>query len=101
MKTDTYSKVVLTIIAVCLVVLTLQQTNLIPKAYAAEARTPAFADSNLSFDYSGRLRVSVENTPDVNIKNTPNVSIYNTPNVKLYGTPSVKIDNNYIYTKPY
>lgn len=93
MKADTYSKVVLTIIAVCLIVLTLQQTNLIPKAYAAEARTPAFTDSNLSFDYSGRLRVSVENTPDV--------SITNTPNVKLYGTPSVKIDNSYIYTKPY
>ncbi len=36
MKTDTYTKIILTIIAICLLILTLNQVDLIPKAYAAE-----------------------------------------------------------------
>ena len=36
MKADTYTKVVLTIIATCLLILTLRQVELIPNAYAAD-----------------------------------------------------------------
>lgn len=85
MKTDTYSKVVLTIIAVCLVVLTLQQTNVIPKAHAAEAHSAGVYDSNFRFDSWGNLKVSIENTPEVELRNTPRV----------------EVSNSYIYVKEY
>ena len=36
MKTDLYTKIILTVIAVCLSILTLQNIDLITKTYAAE-----------------------------------------------------------------
>ena len=39
MKTDTYLKAVLTVIAICLVILTLKSVNILPEAQAG-AKTP-------------------------------------------------------------
>ena len=41
MKVDLYTKSVLTVIAVCLVILTLQTLQLVPKTYAAPASATA------------------------------------------------------------
>lgn len=113
MKSDFYTKFILTIIAISLVILVLKDTNIITPVNAS----PAFSNSSSSetvdvnivsingnSTYYG-LKVSVENTPtvkieslyglDVNIKNTPTVKIddYSAIDVNVKNTPTVKVDD--------
>ena len=64
MKTDVYTKIVLTVIAVCLSILTLQNIDIIPKAYAGE--TKKNADILTTKNY-GLVPLNSDGTIDVNI----------------------------------
>ena len=71
MKTDRYLKVVLTVIAVCLVMLTLQNMNLIPKAQAEGPLplVPNYALVPLSGDGTVEVKIkSIDDVLDVNIQ---------------------------------
>jgi len=71
MKTDTYLKIILTVIAVCLVILTLQNSNLIRPvsagsgnpASAPYALVPLNADGSMDVSvksFQGELNVNIE-----------------------------------------
>jgi hypothetical protein len=72
-KIDNYTKSVLTIIAVCLTILTLKQLDLVPKAYAGEATKHKTAPSSnyglvpLNEDGSITVKLSSSDEMDVNI----------------------------------
>lgn len=86
MKTDFYTKTVLTIIAVCLTVLTLQNVDIIPKAYAAEKKNNlnTVPDKNYALvpvNENGTIDVVIRgiNTSDeldVNIDEVGGMSVY-------------------------
>jgi len=60
MKTDRYTQIVLTVIALCLCVLTIQNLAILPEVQASD--TPAFAPTTVS------LPLNPDGTIDVNIK---------------------------------
>ncbi|MDR7212529.1 hypothetical protein [Flavobacterium piscis] len=64
MKTDLYTKIVLTVIAVCLSILTLQNIDIIPKTYAAE---PNKNGNILAAKNYGLVPLNSDGTIDVNI----------------------------------
>jgi hypothetical protein len=64
MKTDTYTKTVLTIIAICLAILTFQHVDIIPKAYAA---TPGDYDRGKPFDSGKYMLVPVNADGSINV----------------------------------
>ncbi|MEO7978002.1 hypothetical protein [Flavobacterium sp.] len=64
MKTDVYTKIVLTVIAICLSILTLQNVDIIPKTYAAE--TKKNGDILTTKNY-GLVPLNSDGTIDVNI----------------------------------
>lgn len=64
MKTDLYTKIVLTVIAVCLSVLTLQNIDIIPKTYASE---PNKNKNILNAKNYGLVPLNSDGTIDVNI----------------------------------
>jgi len=71
MKADFYLKVVLTVIAACLVVLTLQNMNLIPRAQAEAPMAPIqnYALVPLSPDGTVEVKIkSIDDVLDVNIQ---------------------------------
>ena len=71
MKTDSYLKVVLTVIAVCLVMLTLQNMNVIPRAQAEThmAPNPNYALVPLNADGTVEVKIkSIDDMLDVNIQ---------------------------------
>ena len=79
MKTDRYLKVVLTVIAVCLVMLTLQTMNLIPKAQAEGPLSPVpnYALVPLSGDGTVEVKIkSIDDVLDVNIQKVGGNSCY-------------------------
>ena len=59
MKTDIYTKIVLTVIALALTVITLQNFDFIPKAYANE--TSAFAPMDVNIKTIDGFRIGVLN----------------------------------------
>jgi hypothetical protein len=59
MKTDLYTKSILTIIAVCLVLIVLKDIDIFPKAYASQPNTPNY----------GIVPLNEDGTIDVNVKN--------------------------------
>lgn len=63
MKIDLYTKSILTIIAVCLVALVINQLNIIPSAYAAENTKPDQPTKTY-----GMVPLNGDGTIDVNIK---------------------------------
>jgi len=73
MKVDVYTKSVLTVIAVCLIVLTLHQIDLVPKAHAAgpynmyELPEGNFGWVPLNEDGSITVRLNASDKIDVNI----------------------------------
>lgn len=77
MKTDLYTKSVLTIIAVCLSMLTLQQFDFIPTAHAAREEINANIDSNSSYRL---IPIDALNTIDVRIVD---INTYDELNVNL------------------
>jgi len=71
MKTDRYLKVILTVIAVCLVMLTLQNMNVIPKARAEGSlpSVPNYALVPMSGDGTVEVKIkSIDDVLDVNIQ---------------------------------
>jgi hypothetical protein len=73
MKTDFYTKSILTVIAVCLTILTLQNVDLIPKAYAVEKNDNLNVLSTKNY---GLVPVNANGTIDVNIKScAPNLNV--------------------------
>lgn len=94
MKVDLYTKTVLTVIAVCLVVLTLHQVSVVPRAYAA----PAIANSgnDLKPNYDGSINVRV-----LEISTPSNGLPVDLKNISPYEKMRVQVENSYIYTKPY
>ncbi|MEP2937236.1 MAG: hypothetical protein ABJM06_02500 [Gilvibacter sp.] len=79
MQTDKYTKVVLTIIAVCLTVNTVQKLDLIPSAYANEAND---ALPDIEAPRYGLVPLNQDGLIDVNIKD---ISTYDELNVNLKG----------------
>ncbi|MFC4817152.1 MULTISPECIES: hypothetical protein [unclassified Flavobacterium] len=64
MKTDLYTKTVLSIIAVCLTILTLQSIDIIPKSYASEGHKNLSIVPNRNY---GLVPLNENGTIDVNI----------------------------------
>ncbi|MDY8136540.1 hypothetical protein [Aquimarina sp. 2201CG5-10] len=69
MKTDTFSKTILTIIAACLVIIVLRDINMIPKAHASTSSTSiGYGLVPVNEDGSITVRLSNYDVIDVNIK---------------------------------
>lgn len=112
MKTDLYTKVILTVIAFVLTVNLLRDVEIIPSATAAQLPAPQTEEikqakkqvtdvnivqingqsvgSVLKVDFDNIPYVRIANTADVNINNTPYVNINNTPNVRVTNTVDVR-----------
>lgn len=71
MKTDKYTKVVLTVIAICLINLSLGGISLFPEAQASPVNTPdlTYGLVPLNEDGSITVRLNALDEIDVNIKN--------------------------------
>ncbi len=69
MKTDSYTKFIFTIIAVCLVIIVVKDSNLIPKAHANNTPTAYHGIIPINDDGSITVRLSNTDEIDVNIKN--------------------------------
>jgi hypothetical protein len=63
MKTDLYTKVVLTVIAFCLTIIVLNQIEIFPKAYAGP--TPTSLKTNINY---GLVPLNADGSIDVNLK---------------------------------
>ncbi len=64
MKTDLYTKTILTIIAVCLVIIVIKQVDIIPNAHAENS-------AKVVYDPNYRLiKTNADGTIDVNIKSS-------------------------------
>lgn len=74
MKTDFYTKAVLTVIAVCLTIIVLKQVDIIPNAYAETPKTNLNSNMNyvlVPLNADGSIDVNVKSnssTIDVNIE---------------------------------
>ncbi|MBK7095062.1 MAG: hypothetical protein IPH57_08455 [Saprospiraceae bacterium] len=92
MKTDFYTKVVLTIIAICLTIIVLKQVDIIPNAYA----TGQTSDLKKNLNY-GLVPLNDDGSIDVNIKSSSELDV----NIEscsstafIYAEPiKVEIDN--------
>ena len=65
MKTDFYTKTVLTIIALCLSILTLQNIDIIPKTYASEPNKSINIEPSKNY---GLVPINADGSINVNIK---------------------------------
>lgn len=74
MKTDFYTKTVLTIIAVALVAMVLQHISIIPEAKAASLSSNY---AMIPVNSDGSINVKTEGTVDVNIDEVGSYSCYN------------------------
>lgn len=68
MKTDTYTKFITTIIAICLVIIVIRDTDIIPKAHANTSSSTNYGIVPINDDGSITVRLSNANEIDVNIK---------------------------------
>ena len=84
--TDSYSKVVMTIIAACLIVLTLNNVNLLPAAYANSGDPTSFGDLLMNESVDVYIKDFPYETLSVEIKNN-DVSIKDFP----YGELNINI----------
>ncbi len=99
MKTDLYTKIVLSVIAVCLTVLTLQQVNVIPPVFAQSGQ-----DRAIPVNYDGSINVKivgVSNNLPVVLKDYPYSGIPVEVKSVYPRTIPVKVENSYIYVKQY
>lgn len=84
MQTDTYTKSVLTVIAVCLCLLTIQQIGLIPTANASGSRVlPLGNISLLPVDVDGEVKVRLMNNSKVDV---------NITGIRTYDELSINLD---------
>ena len=98
MKTDLYTKLVLTVIAVSLVLLVLQNTTLLNEAKADKSNFNKFASVPINDDGSINVKL-VADQMDVNLKSIGGSSVYGTLPINLkeiggssfYGTLPVNL----------
>jgi len=88
MKTDVYTKIVLTVIAVALVVLVFQNTNLnlVQSVYAENRASVSLPSNTMDVNI-----VSVNGEPVQD--GVLGVSVTNAPNVRVIGNPNVHVTN--------
>jgi hypothetical protein len=102
MKVDLYTKSVLTVIAVCLVILTLQTLQLVPKTYAAPASATAAFNNEIRPNYDGSINVRViEMAPEVKISTPMSGLPVQIMDIGTYDELKVQVTNSYINTKSY
>lgn len=90
MKTDFYTKTVLTIIALCLSILTLKNVDIIPKAYASEPTKNLNVSPSKNY---GLVPLNVDGSIDVNIKSaqTMDVKIVSCSNTAFYYAEPIEV----------
>ncbi len=89
MKTDFYTKAVLTVIAICITIIVLKQVDIIPNAYAETPKT----NINTNMNY-GLVLLNAEGSIDVNIKSNSSsidVNIVEVGGFATFGTVPVKV----------
>ena len=89
MKTDLYTKVVLSIIAVCLSILTLQNIDIIPKSFASEGNKNSTGKSSISY---GLVPLNENGTIDVNIKSSSSEIDVNLKRINTSDELDINID---------
>lgn len=73
MTTDKYTKTVLTVIAACLTVLTLQSVDIIPKTYAGEGKTVINSvDTNKNY---GLVPLNEDGSINVNVRSAEELKV--------------------------
>ena len=91
MKSDFYTKTILTVIAICLTINVLKDLDLIPTAYA---KTPVKSETNvLNAKNYGLIPVNADGTIDVNIKSTEKMDV-NIASITSYDKLRVIVQNN-------
>ncbi len=88
MKTDFYTKAVLTVIAICLTIIALKQVDIIPNAYAGTPKTNLNTNMNyglvpLNADGSIDVNVKSSSTMDVNITSCSNNAFYHAEPIEV------------------
>ena len=83
MKTDTFTKIVLTVIAINLTILTVKNLDLIPKAYANEPTNKVELTPNNNFLL---VPLNEDGSIDVNIKSFSTSSVLNVNLEKIGGS---------------
>jgi len=104
MKTDIYTKTVLTVIAVCLVVICLNLVDAFPKVYAqAGSGAPVKVEIvGISSSIYTSLPVKIDRIVEVDIQKVGMFSTHGLPvRVENSRAIPVKVENSYISTKPY
>ena len=88
MKTDLYTKSMLTIIAICLVLVVVKDIEILPKAYANQPTTPqnyglvplnsdGTIDVNVkTFSSESKIQVEMEDQINVNVKRVGGRKVY-------------------------
>ena len=91
MKTDLYTKAVLSLIAVCLTILVLKQVDVIPNAYAE----PTEKNLNPNVKY-GLVPMNADGSIDVNIKSstTMDVRIESCSRAAFYNAEPIEVKIN-------
>ncbi len=69
MKTDSYTKFILSIIAICLIIIVIRDMDIIPKAYANNTTESNYGILPINNDGSITVRLSNTDEIDVNITN--------------------------------
>ena len=74
MKTDLYTKIILSVIAVCLTINLVKDFDIIPKAYAGEKNK---SELNLPINKNyGLVPINADGTINVNIKNSETLKVH-------------------------
>ena len=87
MKTDYYTKAVLTVIAICLTIIVIKQVDLVPKAYA---ETPK-SNLNTNINY-GLVPLNADGSIDVSIKSNSSTMDVNIVDISTSDELDVNID---------
>ena len=97
MKTDFYTKTILTIIALCLSILTLQNIDIIPKAYASEPNKSINIEPSKIY---GLVPTNADGSINVNIKSTSSPMEVEISEISTSDKLNVKVDevDTYAFT---
>ena len=87
MKTDFYTKTVLTVIAICLTIIVLKQIDIIPTAFAGSPQS----NSNTGMNYS-LVPLNADGSIDVNIKSNSSTMDVNIVDISTSDELYVNID---------
>jgi hypothetical protein len=102
MKTDFYTKAVLTVIAACLSIIVLKQVDIIPNAHAESTKNelnsnvnyglvPLNADGSIDVNIKSNSSTMDVNIVDINTREELEVNIEEVGGYSTYGTVPVKV----------